>query len=306
MRFVCYKEFDDPQEPVRPGLLYKNKTLPLGRVIAVAEAFHPRGLTVPEDLNALIALLPNYTEALQELLRGKTLDQVWQEAGVLPAAPLPRPNRILAIGRNYAEHAKEQDSEVPDEPIVFQKASSSVIGPGQPIVIPPHIGRVDFEGELVVVIGKTGRNVPEREAMALVAGYTLMNDVTARDEQKRAIARSLPWFLSKSYDTFGPMGPCLVTADEIKDPHDLQITTTVNGEVKQQATTADMIFSIPKLISFLSHQMALEPGDVIPTGTPSGIGPLRPGDTVEVHIPEIGTLTNPVIGEDEYDVEEAV
>ena len=304
MKFVCYKEFDDPQEPVHAGLLYKNKTLPLKRVMAVAEAFHPRGLTVPEDINVLTTLLPNYVEALQELVRGKALDQIWQEVAVLPAAPLPRPNRILAIGRNYAEHAKEQDSEVPEEPIVFQKASSSVIGTGQPIVLPPHIGRVDFEGELAVVIGKTGKNVPESEAMSLVVGYTLMNDVTARDEQKRAFARSLPWFLSKSYDTFGPMGPCLVTADEIKNPHELQITTTVNGEIKQQASTADMIFSIPKLISYISHRMALQPGDVIPTGTPSGIAPIHPGDTIEVHIPEIGTLTNPVIGEDEYGIEE--
>ncbi|MBV9850503.1 MAG: fumarylacetoacetate hydrolase family protein [Armatimonadetes bacterium] len=305
MKFVCYKEFDDPQEPVRPGLLYKNKTLPLGRVIAVAEAFHPRGLAVPEDWNALVARLPAFAEAVKELTQGKALDQVWPEVGVLPAAPVPRPNRILAIGRNYAEHAKEQDSDVPDEPIVFQKASTSVIGPGQPIVIPPHIGRVDFEGELAVVIGRSGRNVPEAEALSLVAGYTLMNDVTARDEQRRAFARSLPWFLSKSRDTFGPMGPCLVTADEIVDPHKLQLTTTVNGEVKQQAGTSEMIFSIPQLIAFLSRHMALEPGDVIPTGTPSGIGPLRPGDTVEMHIPEIGTLSNPVIGEEEWGGEEA-
>ena len=306
MKLVCYKEFDDPLEPVLPGLLYRNKTLPLNRVIAVAEAIHPRGLSVPADMNAVVARLPAFAEAVQELMRGKMLDLIWQEVGVLPAAPLPRPNRILAIGRNYADHAREQNSDVPEEPIVFQKASSTVIGPGQPIVIPPHIGRVDFEGELAVVIGKTGRSVPESEAMSLVAGYTLMNDVTARDEQKRAIGRSLPWFLSKSYDTFGPMGPCLVTADEIPDPQALQITTTVNGEVKQQARTADMIFSIPKLIAFISQRMALEPGDVIPTGTPSGIGPLHPGDIVEVHIAEIGTLSNPVIGEDESRVEEAV
>ena len=127
MKFVCYKEFDDPQEPVLPGLLYKGKTLPLARVIAVAEALHPRGLTVPDDMNALVAALPSYAEALQELERGKVLDQIWQEVGVTPAAPLPRPNRILAIGRNYAEHAKEHGNDAPTEPIVFQKASSSVI-----------------------------------------------------------------------------------------------------------------------------------------------------------------------------------
>ena len=305
MKFVCYREFDDPQEPVYPGLLHHNKILPLARVIAVAEAFHPRGLTAPADLDGLIAKLPAYLEAIRELAQGKALDQIWQEAGVVTVAPLPRPKRILAIGRNYSEHARELDSEVPDEPIVFQKASSSVIGPGQPIVIPPHMGRVDYEGELAVVIGREGRNVSEAEAMSLVAGYTLMNDVTARDEQKRAIARSLPWFLSKSHDTFGPLGPCLVTADEIKNPHALQLTTTVNGEIKQQISTSEMLFPVPKLIAYLSRQMALEPGDVIPTGTPPGVGTLRPGDTVEVYIPEIGTLTNPVIGEDDWDGLEA-
>jgi 5-oxopent-3-ene-1,2,5-tricarboxylate decarboxylase/2-hydroxyhepta-2,4-diene-1,7-dioate isomerase len=304
MKFVCYKEFDDPQEPTVPGLLYKGKTLPLARVLAVAEAFHPRGLTVPADFSLLIAALPRFAEAVKELEKSRTLDQIWQEAGVTLAAPLPRPSRILAIGRNYAEHAKELGNEAPTEPIVFQKASSSVIADGAPIVLPPHIGRVDFEGELAVVLGKGGKNVSEAEAMSLVAGYTLFNDVTARDEQKRAQARSLPWFLSKSYDTFGPMGPCLVTADEIPDPHKLELTLSVNGEVKQQSSTGGMIFSIPFLISYLSRQMALEPGDVIATGTPPGVSPLHPGDTVEVRIPEIGTLTNPVIGEEES-VEEA-
>ncbi len=300
MKFVSYREFDDPQEPVHPALLYHNKTLPLARVFAVAEACRPRGLAVPANMDALIADLPAYLAAIKELAQSRALDQVWQEAGVVPAAPFPRPQRILAIGRNYSEHARELDSEVPDEPIVFQKASSSVIGPGRAIVIPPDMGRVDFEGELAVVIGKSGRDVSEAEAMSLVAGYTLINDVTARDEQKRAIARSLPWFLSKSHDTFGPLGPCFVTADEIKDPHDLQLTTTVNGEVKQQTRTSQMLFSIPHLIAYLSRQMTLEPGDVIPTGTPPGVGPLRPGDTVEVHIPEIGTLSNPVVSGDEW------
>ena len=305
MKFVCYREFDDSQEPVHPGILYKNKTLPLRRVIAVAEAFRPRGLTVPDDLNALVARLPAYAEAVRELAQGKALDQIWQEVGVFPVAPLPRPNRILAIGRNYAEHAKELDSEAPEEPIVFQKASSTVIGPGQPIVVPPSMGRVDFEGELAVVIGRAGRNVPEAEAISLVAGYTLFNDVTARDEQKRAIARRLPWFLSKSHDTFGPMGPCIVTPDEIRDPHALRLTTTVNGEIKQQTSTSEMLFTLPQLIAYVSRQMALEPGDVIPTGTPPGVAPLHPGDVVEVTIEEIGTLSNPVIGDQDWDDAEA-
>ncbi|MCW3060782.1 MAG: 2-hydroxyhepta-2,4-diene,7-dioate isomerase [Capsulimonas sp.] len=299
MKFVCYKEFDDPLEPTYPGIMYKGKILPLARVVAVAEAIHPRSLNLPEDLNHLVALLPTYVEAVKELEKGKILDQIWQELGVSPVAPLPRPNRILAIGRNYADHAAEQDADVPVEPIVFLKASSSVIGPEAEIVLPEGIGRVDFEGELGVVIGKAGKNIAERDAMGYVVGYTLFNDVTARDEQKRAFAQSLPWFLSKSYDTFGPMGPCLVTADEIRNPHNLEITTTVNGVVKQQANTSQMLFTIPQLIAFISKRMALEPGDVIITGTPSGIGPLSPGDLVEVRIPEIGSLSNIVVKEGE-------
>ncbi len=299
MRFVCFKEFDDPQEPDLPGVLYKGKTLPLARIVAVAEALAPKGLIVPGDINAVVARLPAYAGALRDLEKARILDKLWQEAGVTILAPLPAPHRILAIGRNYSEHAKELGSDVPDAPIVFQKASTSVIGPGRPIVLPPDVGRVDYEGELAVVIGTHGRNVSEDAALSLVAGYTLFNDVTARDEQKRAIAKSLPWFLSKSYDTFGPLGPCLVTPDEIPDPQNLTLTLTVGDEVRQQANTSAMLFSVASLISYLSRHLALFPGDVIATGTPPGVGPLRAGDVVEVSIPEIGTLTNPVIGEEE-------
>jgi len=299
LKFVCYKEFDDPQEPVLPGIFRNGKTLPLARVVAVAEALAPKGLSVPDDIALVLGRLPGYAGAVRDLERARVLDKLWQEAGVTPAAPLPSPHRILAIGRNYGEHAKEMDNDIPDEPIVFQKASTSVIGDGRPIVLPSNVGRVDFEGELAVVIGTAGRNVSEAEALSLVAGYTLINDVTARDEQKRAIGKSLPWFLSKSYDTFGPLGPYLVTPDEIPDPQNVQLTLSVNGEVRQQANTSEMIFSIPFLISYLSHHFALHPGDVIATGTPSGVGSLKAGDVVEVRIAEIGTLTNPVIGEDE-------
>ena len=299
MKFVCYKEFDDPLEPTFPGLIYKGKTLPLARVVAVAEAFHPRGVQVPDDLNALIGLLPTFSATLKDLEKNKVLDMIWQEVGVTIVAPLPRPNRILAIGRNYADHAKELGNDVPDTPIVFLKPSTAVIASGESIVLPAGKGRVEHEGELAVVIGKAGKNVPEDEAMSLVAGYTLCNDVTARDQQKRDFARGLPWFLSKGYDTFAPLGPCLVTADEIKNPGDLTITVTVNGEVRQRASTSLMIFSIPKLISYLSNQFALEPGDIIITGSPSGIGPIVAGDIVDVNIPEIGTLSNPVVNEDD-------
>lgn len=299
MKFVCYKEFDDPMEPTLPGIFRSGKVLPLERAVAVAEALAPKGVSVPKDLNAVMARMASYVGVVKDLEKARVLDKLWLEAGVVLLAPLPAPNRILAIGRNFSEHAKELGSEVPDEPIVFQKASSSVIASGQPIVLPQGIGRVDFEGELAVVIGTGGRNLSEAEALSHVAGYTLLNDVTARDAQRRAIAKSLPWFLSKSYDTFGPLGPYIVTPDEVGDPSALTLTLSVNGEIKQQAVLSEMLFSIPALIAYLSKHIALAPGDVIATGTPPGVGPLHPGDLVEVRIPEIGTLENPVLGEDE-------
>ena len=299
MKFVCYKEFDDPMEPILPGIFRSGKVLPLERAVAVAEALAPKGVSVPKELNAVMSRMASYVGVVKDLEKARVLDKLWLEAGVVLLAPLPAPNRILAIGRNFSEHAQELGSEVPDEPIVFQKASSSVIASGQPVVLPVGIGRVDFEGELAVVIGTGGRNLSEAEALSHVAGYTLINDVTARDVQKRAIAKSLPWFLSKSYDTFGPLGPCIVTPDEIGDPAALTLTLSVNGEVKQQASVSEMLFSIPALIAYLSKHIALAPGDVIATGTPPGVGPLHPGDLVEVRIPGIGTLENPVLGEDE-------
>ena len=299
MKFVCYQEFEDPQEPVLPGIFRNGKVLPLARAVAVAEALAPKGVSVPSDLNDVMARMKSYAGAVRDLEKARVLDKLWMEAGAFLLAPLPAPRRILAIGRNYSEHAKELGGEVPDEPIVFQKASSSVIASEQPIVLPQGIGRVDYEGELAIVIVSPGKNVPENEALSLVAGYTLINDVTARDVQKRAIGKSLPWFLSKSYDTFGPLGPCIVTPDEIPDPQNLELTLRVNDEIKQQANTSEMLFSIPALIAYLSRHLALMPGDVIATGTPSGVGPLKPGDRVEVRIDQIGTLANPVVGEDE-------
>ena len=210
-------------------------------------------------------------------------------------APLPRPNRILAIGRNYAEHAKELGNAVPEEPVVFLKASQSVLGPDQEIQIPAWVGRVDYEGELLVVLGKGGKNIAEADALSHVVGYTCFNDVTAREKSKALQAKGHPWFLAKSLDTFGPLGPHLVTVDEIPDPSDLGVQLTVNGEVKQDGRTSQMIHSIPALITYLSRWFALEPGDVIATGTPAGVGPLAVGDLVEVTIEGIGTLRSAVV-----------
>jgi len=218
-------------------------------------------------------------------------------------APIPRPGKVIGVARNYAAHAAERgQKEPPKEPVLFIKATTAVIGPEDEIVIPRASRQVDYEGELGVVIGRRTRNVSSEEALGCVAGYLPANDVTARDFQNVRGQH----FLGKSCDTFAPMGPALVTADEIEDPQKLSIRTTVNGEVRQQAPTSEMIFPVAELIAFASRLMTLEPGDVILTGTPSGVAAgsseprwLREGDFVEVEIERVGRLRNFVREESE-------
>jgi 2-keto-4-pentenoate hydratase/2-oxohepta-3-ene-1,7-dioic acid hydratase in catechol pathway len=198
------------------------------------------------------------------------------------------PSKIVAIGKNYAEHAAEFDSEVPAAPLLFLKPSTAVIGPGHGIVYPPSAGRVDFEGELAVVIAKTAKEVPAQRALEYVFGYTCANDVTARDQQ----AADGQWTRAKGYDTFCPLGPWLETSI---DPADLAITTTLNGEKKQDSRTSWLVHPIPELIAYITTVMTLLPGDVVLTGTPAGVGAMRAGDEVAVTVEGIGTLTNPVV-----------
>ncbi|RTZ93679.1 MAG: hypothetical protein DSY91_01645 [Deltaproteobacteria bacterium] len=201
--------------------------------------------------------------------------------------PPARPSKIVAIGLNYRDHAEEVKLKLPEEPLIFLKPSTAVIGPGDPIVMPPMSERVDYEGELGVVIGKKAKNVSEDEAEDYIAGYLCFNDVTARDLQYK----DKQWTRGKSFDTFAPMGPFLVRGI---DPSDLALKTELNGKVVQSTRTSQLIFSVRTLVSFISRIMTLLPGDVIATGTTSGIGPMQPGDTVTVTIEEIGSLTNPV------------
>lgn len=206
------------------------------------------------------------------------------------------PVKIVCLGKNYAAHAKEFDAQIPSEPMFFCKTPTCLIANGQPIVMPRKelgIERVDHEVELAVVIGKDCKDVAEAEVMEHVFGYTVFNDVTARDLQKRDIAKLSPWFRSKNLDTFGPVGPCIVLAEEL-DPRDVPLVLKVNGLVKQKSSTREMIFPIPRLISFISSYMTLEEGDIIATGTPEGVGPIQTGDVVEATIEPIGTLRNPV------------
>jgi acylpyruvate hydrolase len=216
-------------------------------------------------------------------------------------APVPRPGKIVGVARNYAAHAREQGQAVPEEPVLFIKASSAVVGPSAEIVIPSAAQQVDFEGELAAVIGVRAKEVPVSQALAHVVGYTVANDVTARDFQDVRGQR----FLGKSCDTFAPLGPALVTRDEVGDPQDLAILTRVSGEVMQSARTGEMIFPVSALVAFASRLMTLEPGDVLLTGTPAGVGKarrpprwLRAGDLVEVSIERVGTLRNRVRGAD--------
>jgi len=197
------------------------------------------------------------------------------------------PTKIVAVGKNYAEHAREMGGEAPSEPLIFLKPSTAVIGPGDPIARPAAVGRVDYEGELAVVIGKVCRDVPQERAYDVVLGYTAANDVTARDQQ-RADGQ---WTRAKGYDTFCPLGPWLETQ---LDPQDLVLTTTVNGELRQSARTSELIHAVPALIAYITSVMTMLPGDVILTGTPAGVGPLENDDEVAVTIEGIGTLTNPV------------
>lgn len=197
------------------------------------------------------------------------------------------PSKVVAVGLNYRDHARELKMDLPGYPLIFMKPSTSVIGDGDPIVFPVQTQELHYEGELGIVIGKRARNVPAGKARDFIAGYTCANDVTARDLQRL----DGQWTRAKSFDTFCPLGPRIVSD---MDPTALEIMTRVNGEMKQRSTTANMIFDVYDLVSFISGIMTLLPGDVIITGTPPGVGPLLPGDTVEVEIEGIGTLTNTV------------
>jgi 2-keto-4-pentenoate hydratase/2-oxohepta-3-ene-1,7-dioic acid hydratase in catechol pathway len=208
----------------------------------------------------------------------------------LLAPVLPR-SKVVGIGRNYADHAGEFGNEVPDEPMVFLKPNTAVVGPHDPIVYPDQTEDLHHEGELAVVIGRICRDVETDDVPKVIYGYTVGNDVTARDLQ----ARDGQWARAKGFDTFCPLGPWIETDLDVDD---LGIQTRVNGELRQDARTSDLIFDIPTLVSYVSSFMTLLPGDVLLTGTPSGVGPMQPGDEVSVTIEDIGTLTNRVVPRD--------
>jgi len=202
---------------------------------------------------------------------------------------LPRPSKIICVGRNYVAHAAELGNEVPAEPLLFLKPPSSLIQVGEPIVMPPDAGRVDFEGEIGVLMGHRASHVSEADALQFVEGIVPVNDVTARELQRK----DSQWSRAKGFDTFCPMGEMVPLMDVDMDR--LSVVSRVNGEERQRGTAGQMVFSIPFLISYISRIMTLEPGDLLATGTPEGVGPLAAGDVVEVELPGLNTLTNPVV-----------
>lgn len=243
------------------------------------------------------------TDMLSVIASGKrpvATGATYNLADVKLLAPIPRPPKLICIGLNYRDHAAEAGMEIPKVPTIFNKFTNVVIGPGDPIVLPKASQRPDYEAEFAFVIGPGGRHITAANAMEHVYGYTIVNDVSARDFQ---LATS-QWLMGKTFDTFAPMGPWIVTADEIADPHALDISLDIGADRLQQSNTRELIFKIPEIIEHLSTVVTLEPGDVVSTGTPAGVGFARkpprylaPGDEVVIRIEGIGELRNPCIAE---------
>jgi 2-keto-4-pentenoate hydratase/2-oxohepta-3-ene-1,7-dioic acid hydratase in catechol pathway len=296
MRLVTYQS---PQGPA-PAALTDAGLVP----------FSALGAGLPASLDDLVAGGAAALSRLRAAVDSAPASAAIDPASVTLLAPIPRPRRnIFCVGKNYHEHAREfqgsgfdassQGQVIPDVPIIFTKATTSVTGPGAAIdsALDPD-ATVDYEGELAVIIGTPGRGIPTARAMDHVWGYTIINDVTARATQ----LRHKQWFLGKSTDTFCPMGPCLVTADAVPDVGAMRLTSRVNGELRQNVPVSDLIFDIPTIIAALSVGMTLEPGDIIATGTPAGVGIgfkppryLKAGDVVTVEVTGIGVLENPVV-----------
>lgn len=264
------------------------------------------------DINATDSKLP---ASVREILEGgsdifKGIDRAMRGAELVRVSPpegkflppVPNPQKIVCLGLNYKDHAEESGATIPREPILFSKYCNTLTGHGQPIILPPVSSEVDYEAELVIVVGKHGKNVRAVDAMGYVAGYMVGHDVSARDWQLKKDGKQ--WMVGKTFDTFAPTGPVLVTADEVADPHALRIQLRLNGETMQDSNTRQMIFNVPETLAYLSQVFPLEPGDLIFTGTPPGVGfarkpPrfLKDGDVAEVEIEGLGILRNPVVQE---------
>ncbi|MDP4796872.1 MAG: fumarylacetoacetate hydrolase family protein [Rhodospirillales bacterium] len=287
MKFMMYKAAGNDRLGVVDG----------DRVIDVAVC----DPSLPKSLLALIEAGPGATSRVADAIDNAPPQARKKLSGLLPALPIERPGKFICVGLNYAAHAKEGGHAIPEYPSLFVRWPSSLVAAGEPVICPNCSEQLDYEAELTIVIGKGGRHIAEADALDHVFGYTLFNDVSVRDFQRK----SNQWTPGKNFDGTGPLGPVVVTADELPPgASGLRITSRVNGETRQDSNTADMIFSTAKIIAILSQFMTLEAGDVIATGTPSGVAHARtppawmkPGDRVEVEVEGIGILSNPVVAE---------
>ncbi len=265
-----------------------------GKLVDVQQA----DASLPSSLRQLIALGPAAMEqAARAVLQGRPLTPA-----VKLLAPIPDPQKVICVGLNYADHARESGQAPPPEPVLFSKFPTAILAPDAPIVLPRVSHEVDYEAELVVVIGRQGRCIAEHSALSHVAGYCVGHDVSARDWQLRKPGGQ--WLLGKSFDTFAPFGPTLVTPDEVGDPGQLRVQLRLNGQTMQDSNTSQFIFNVAQVIAYVSQVCTLLPGDIIFTGTPPGVGAarkppvfLKPGDMVEVEIEKLGVLRNPVVAE---------
>ena len=255
------------------------------------------------DLRDIFPEIPDISEAFFKegwLEKVAGVKNSGRKVGARIASPIHRPSKIICLGKNYAEHAKEGGFENPDKPLIFCKTPNALSGPYDPIILPRSSGQVDWEVELAVIIGKEGKRINKTEAFDYIAGFAVMNDVSGREAQ----FSDSQWFRGKSFDSFAPAGPFIVTPDEIDDINNLRLTAMVDGEIMQDGNTRDMIFDIPAIIENVSEDITLIPGDIISTGTPAGVGifrdppvVLKPGNVVECRIEQIGTIINKVVNE---------
>lgn len=299
MRFMTFESGGN----TFPGVIKDDAILKLSSLLSL------RGLNLSDSSDLLpfiegvdANMLRLLKEELQSISRKSLGDMLKSgDAFTLDAvkvkSPLPRPPGVFCLGFNYRSHAPELKRPIPEVPIIFMKPSKAVVGPEDDILLPKVATRVDFEVELTIVMGKGGRNIPRAKAYERIFGYTILNDITARDIQQKDFSLSRPWLRSKGFDSFAPMGPCVVTQDEIENPMNLELALKVNGEERQHSNTKEMIFDIPSIVEYVSAFTTLEPGSVIATGTPEKIGQLHDKDLVEAYVEKIGTLRNRAVQE---------
>ena len=302
MKFINFCRRDAPAI-VHLGCILKTGQLDITQAITDGILRFPQVVHTIEDVLHIQDGLKTLEKAIQDLGDAPVGAQTipFSGPGVILKSPILNPQKVIGIGLNYRDHAEEAKIPIPKSPLIFGMYANAIIGPEEAIVIPPATNQVDYEAELAVVIGTRARRVSVEQALDYVAGYSIMHDVSARDIQ----FGDKQWTRGKSIDTFAPMGPCLVTCSELGDGSGLAIELRLNGERLQKSNTSNLIFNTPALVSHISQTMTLEPGDVISTGTPSGVGFVRtppvflkPGDIVEIEIEGIGVLRNPVAGSD--------